>query len=71
MKFVISTIAAMVLVFGIFVVLDKHEIKQYRHSCYAPCTVILPPNTEEDQFDFNYTWPDKDTSVVEVWKEGQ
>lgn len=45
--------------------------------CDAPCTVVLPPNTLEDEFDFDYGWKklsDWDGRmrwypVVHVWKK--
>lgn len=38
-----------------------------RHACNAPCVVNLPPNTQEDQFAFNYGWKG-DTPILDVYR---
>jgi hypothetical protein len=37
------------------------------HVCYAPCKVVLPDNTQEDEFWFDYGWVDDDTSALWVY----
>jgi hypothetical protein len=40
------------------------------HRCMAPCVVVLPAGTQEDEFDFDYGWTAGGTPVVGVWKKG-
>jgi hypothetical protein len=43
------------------------------HDCIAPCTVHLPPDTQEDMFDLNYTWTNTRPSmpIVQVWRKSK
>jgi hypothetical protein len=37
------------------------------HECVAPCTVVLPKGTLEDEFGINYGWRNSRTPILDVW----
>ena len=38
------------------VIIDADATPDWRRQCNAPCTVVLPPGTLEDEFWINYGW---------------
>lgn len=40
------------------------------HECVAPCRVVLPRNTLEDEFGINYGWINH-RPIVDVWAKGR
>jgi hypothetical protein len=48
----------------------RHHDDPGTHKCVAPCVVVLPAGTQEDEFDFDYGWTATGTPVVGVWKKG-
>lgn len=41
------------------------------HECVAPCRVILPKGTLEDEFGIDFGWRNKRYSVVDVYVKGR
>lgn len=37
------------------------------HRCYAPCIVVLQPETLEDEFWFDYGWETDERSIVTIY----
>jgi hypothetical protein len=54
--------------FTLAVVLRGHSNP---HRCHAPCSVVLPDQTQEDEFGIDLGWLSKSTPVVDVYRQQQ
>ncbi len=52
---------------AILIVDARQNAAERGRTCVAPCTVVLPSNTLEDEFGINYGWEDSSTPVVDVY----
>lgn len=67
MAFLLSIIATVYLLVGYYTPAGQ-SVSLKPHTCYAPCDVILPRNTEEDEWSMNYWVMARDRHPrVQVW----
>jgi hypothetical protein len=66
---VIAFLIGAIIVACIGVGIDRDNYAT-NHECIAPCNVVLPRDTLEDEFTFDYGWRDAHTSIVHVQYDG-
>lgn len=65
--FIICAVGIMMILGVGLAIANASPTSVRHHQCYAPCTVILPPGTLEDEFMFNYGWRNRHTPILDVW----